>query len=109
MDVDVARLGGPLTPEERKRLMDENRCFYCRDKGHRANKCWKKPVRPQSNTPKETNPFRARMATTEQVPGLSPTTKQQDTPPREQIAACLKTLSKDEYDELLDEMMTKDF
>ena len=29
MDVDVARLGGPLMPEERKRLMDENRCFYC--------------------------------------------------------------------------------
>ena len=49
MDVDVARLGGPLTPEERKRLMDENRCFYCRDKGHRANKCWKKPAKPQQN------------------------------------------------------------
>ena len=109
MDVDVARLGGPLTPEERKRLMDENRCFYCRDKGHRANKCWKKPVRPQSNTPKETNPFHVRMVTTEQVPSPPPATNQQDTPPREQIAACLKTLSKDEYDELLDEMMTKDF
>ena len=110
MDVDVARLGGPLTPEERKRLMDENRCFYCRDKGHRANKCWKKPARPQSNTPpKETNPFRVRIATTEQAPLPLPTMNQQDTPPREQIATCLKTLSKDEYDELLDEMMTKDF
>ena len=109
MDVDVARLGGPLTPEERKQLMDKNRCFYCRDKGHHANKCWKKPVRPQSNTPKETNPFHVRMATTEQVPSPPPTTNQQDAPPHEQIAACLKTLSKDEYDELLDEMMTKDF
>ena len=109
MDVDVARLGGPLTPEERKRLMDENRCFYCRDKGHRANRCWKKPARPQSNAPKETNPFRARMVTTEQVSSPPPVINQQDAPPREQIAACLKTLSKDEYDELLDEMMTKDF
>ena len=110
MDVDVARLGGPLTPEERKQLMDKNRCFYCRDKGHRANRCWKKPTKPQSNTPtKETNPFCVRIATTEQAPIPLPTTKQQDAPACEQIAACLKTLSKDEYDELLDEMMTKDF
>jgi hypothetical protein len=55
------------------------------------------------------NPFRVRIATTEQAPLPLPTTNQQDTPPREQIAACLKTLSKDEYNELLDEMMTKDF
>ena len=112
MDVDVARLGGPLTPEERKRLMDENRCFYCRDKGHRANRCWKKPAKPQSNNPypsKETNPFRARMATTEPAPVPPPTTTQQETPPREQIATCLKNLSRDDYDELLNEMMTKDF
>ena len=62
MDIDVARLRGPLTPEERKRLMEENRCFYCRDKGHRVNKCWKKPNnQQQTSTPpyttKETNPF----------------------------------------------------
>ena len=109
MDVDVARLGGPLTPEERKRLMDKNRCFYCRDKGHRANKCWKRPARPQPNVQKETNPFRVRIATTEQAPTPLPAMNQQEAPVREQIAACLKTLSKDEYDELLDEMMTKDF
>jgi hypothetical protein len=34
MEVDAVQLGGPLTPEERKRLFDEKRCFYCRDKGH---------------------------------------------------------------------------
>ena len=111
MDVDVAQLGGPLTPEERKRLMDENRCFYCRDKGHRANRCWKKPARPQPNNPprKEMNPFRARMATTEQALVPLPAANQQETPAREQIAVCLKNLSKDDYDELLNEMMTKDF
>ena len=113
MDVDVARLGGPLTPEERKRLMDENRCFYCRDKGHRANRCWKKPVKSQSNNPspypsKETNPFCVRIATTEQAPN-PPTTDQRETPAREQLVACLKNLPKDDYDELLNEMMTKDF
>ena len=114
MDVDVARLGGPLTPEERKKLMDENRCFYCRDKGHCTNRCWKKPTKPQQNNPsayppKETNPFHARIATTEQAPIPLPNTNQQETSAREQIATCLKNLSKDDYDELLNEMITKDF
>ena len=44
-----------------------------------------------------------------QAPVPPPTINQQEAPACEQIAACLKTLSKDEYDELLDEMMTKDF
>ena len=113
MDVDVARLGGPLTPKERKWLMDENRCFYCRDKGHRANRCWKKPVKPQQNnlpfySPKETNPFRARATTTEQAP-VPPPTNQQEVTARNQITSCLKNLSKDDYNELLNEMMTEDF
>ena len=72
MDVDVAQLGGPLTPEERKRLLEENRCFYCQDKEHRAAKCWKKPnSQRQNNNPftnsRETNPFRAQATTTEQI------------------------------------------
>ena len=112
MDVDVAQLGGPLTPEERKRLMDENRCFYCREKGHRANRCWKKPAKPQTNppsySPKETNPFRARATTTKQAP-TSPPTIQQEVTTCNQITACLKNLSKDDYNELLNEMMTEDF
>ena len=111
MDVDVARLGGPLTPEQRKQLMDENRCFYCRDKGHRANKCWKKPARRNdspSYPPKETNPFRARAATMEQAPAPLPV-DQPETTAHEQITASLKNLSKDDYNDLLDEMMTKDF
>ena len=49
------------------------------------------------------------MATTEQAPVSPPPAEQRETPAREQIAACLKNLSKDDYDELLNEMMTKDF
>ena len=113
MDVDVARLGGPLTPKERKWLMDENRCFYCRDKGHHATRCWKKPAKQQqtnlpSYPPKETNPFRARATTTEQAP-TPLLANQQETTTREQITTCLKNLSKDDYNDLLDEMMAKDF
>ena len=113
MDIDVAQLGEPLTLEERKWLMDENRCFYCRDKGHRANRCWKKPAKPrQNNSPsypsKETNPFRVRATTTEQT-SVPPPVNQQENATRDQITACLKSLSKDNYNKLLNEMMTKDF
>lgn len=31
-----------LSDEERKKLMSENRCFHCREQGHRAFKCPKK-------------------------------------------------------------------
>jgi hypothetical protein len=55
MEVDAIQLGGPLTPEERKRLFDKNRCFYCRDKGHRSAHCWKKPANKQSRS--MGNPF----------------------------------------------------
>ena len=93
--------------------MDENRCFYCRDKGHRANRCWKKPAKPrQDNLPsssiKETNPFRIRAATTEQAPVPLPTNQQEITT-HEQITNCLKNLPKEEYNNLLNEMMTEDF
>ena len=94
--------------------MDENRCFYCRDKGHRANKCWKKPAKPQQNNPpsyppKETNPFRARVANMQEASAPPPVTNQQEIPARDQITACLKSLSKDDYNELLNKMMTEDF
>ena len=113
MDVDIARLEGPLTPEERKRLMDENRCFYCQDKGHHATRYWKKPNNQRQtsnppNTPKEMNPFRARAAVLEQAPAPPPTNSQ-ETNAHEQITTCLKNLSRDEYNDLLNEMMTKDF
>ena len=113
MDVDAVRLGGPLTPEERKRLFEENRCFYCRDKGHRTTKCWKKPNNQRQSsippyTPKETNPFRVRATTMEQTPAASPINSQ-GTTTREQITTHLKNLSKDKYNDLLNEMMTKDF
>ena len=93
--------------------MDENRCFYCQDKGHCANRCWKKPAKPQqtnlpSYPPKETNPFRVRATTMEQAPAPPPA-NQQEVTARKQITACLKNLSKDNYNKLLNEMMTEDF
>jgi hypothetical protein len=42
MDLSMGRLGGNLTDADKKTLMDEGRCFYCKEKGHRANRCPKK-------------------------------------------------------------------
>ena len=37
MDLSMGRLGGNLSDTDKKKLMDEGRCFYCKEKGHRAN------------------------------------------------------------------------
>ena len=59
MDLSMGRLGGNLTDADKKKLMDEGRCFYCKEKGHRANRCPKKPrQRPAAQT---TLPSRARV------------------------------------------------
>ena len=49
------------------------------------------------------------MNQTQVPPMASPSNNDQGTTPREQITTCLKSLSKDEYNNLLNEMMTKDF
>ena len=43
MDLSMGHLGGNLSNTDKKKLMDEGRCFYCKEKGHRANRCLKKP------------------------------------------------------------------
>ena len=43
MDLSMGRLGGNLSDADKKKLMDEGRCFYCKEKGHHANRCPKKP------------------------------------------------------------------
>ena len=44
MQIDAVRVKS-LTPEERKRRMDEGLCLYCGDQGHRAGSCPKKQNR----------------------------------------------------------------
>jgi hypothetical protein len=46
-----------LTPEERKKLMDEGRCFKCRLKGHQARQCLTKgqPSNPSTARNTETS------------------------------------------------------
>ena len=48
MDVDNVRLN-PLTDEERKKFMQEGRCFRCRLQGHMSRDCPKKKANSQAN------------------------------------------------------------
>ena len=52
MDLSMGRLGGNLSNADKKKLMDEGWCFYCKEKGHCANWCPKKPrQQPSTNQP----------------------------------------------------------
>ena len=41
MQIDAARIR-TLTPEEKKRRMEEGLCLYCREEGHKVGNCPKK-------------------------------------------------------------------
>jgi Zinc knuckle len=52
MDVDAISTRNPLSEEEKKRLMAEGPCFFCKQQGHMSRNCPKKPNRlstPPSN------------------------------------------------------------
>ena len=49
MEVDAVQVGR-LSPEERKKCMDNNLCFRCRKPGHLANRCWNPFTRKQQDT-----------------------------------------------------------
>ena len=65
MDVDNVRLN-PLTDEERKRFMEEGRCFRCRQRGHMSKAC---PKKNEQNTQTKVNQTetKAKKRTTEIV------------------------------------------
>jgi Retrotransposon gag protein/Zinc knuckle len=43
MDVDAISTRNPLSEEEKRRLMAEGRCFFCKQQGHMSRNCPKKP------------------------------------------------------------------
>jgi hypothetical protein len=105
MDVDAARLGGNLTEEEKKHLMDEGRCFYCKDQGHRANRCQRKPKRSnQKGQARATE-------TTERTPSPTPsnaTTLVNDTrSTSDQLAAQLRAMTIEERNSVFDQLLSE--
>jgi len=42
MDVDANRMGQTHSNAKKQQLMNENKCFYCENRGHQAHVCHKK-------------------------------------------------------------------
>jgi Zinc knuckle len=49
MDVDAITTRNSLSEEEKKRLMAEGRCFFCKQQGHMSKNCPKKPSRQSTD------------------------------------------------------------
>jgi hypothetical protein len=99
MDLSMGRLGGNLTDADKKKLMDKGRCFYCKENGHRANQCPKKP-RQRPPTTQTTFPSRARAAEATNEEG----TKEEVRDLRMQLQA----MTTEDRGELLDSLMRDD-
>ena len=94
-----------LTPEDRKKLMDEGRCFRCREKGHQSKACPKKSQQGGQNQPSNVR------VTTSTSPVPSTSTKQSDSPPaytEDQLAGLIRSLSIDQKENLLKKLAFQD-
>ena len=99
MDLSMGRLGGNLTDTDKKKLMDEGRCFYCKEKGHRANRC---PKKPRQRPPTTQTTFRSRARVAEATDGEG--TKEEVRDLRMQLQA----MTTEDRGELLDSLMRDD-
>ena len=99
MDLSMGRLGGNLSDANKKKLMDEGRCFYCKEKGHCANRCPKKP-RQRPLTTQTTLPSHARV--TEATEGENTKEEVQD------LRMQLQAMTTEDRGELLDSLMRDD-
>jgi hypothetical protein len=95
----MGRLGGNLTDADKKKLMDEGRCFYCKDKGHRANRC---PKKPRQRPPTAQSTLLSRARVTEATDGEN--TKEEVRDLRMQLQA----MTTEDRGELLDSLMRDD-
>ena len=99
MDLSMGRLGGNLTDADKKKLMDEGRCFYCKEKGHRANRCPKKSQRRPPAT-QSTFPSRARVA--------EATNREDDKEEVRDLRMQLQAMTTEDRGDLLDSLMRDD-
>jgi hypothetical protein len=103
MDVDVVQgqgQGQRMTDDERQRLIQEGRCFFCKERGHLSNACPKK--RARTNMP-------ARACVTEVVETVNETVNATaGTPNALELAGYLQGLSEDEKAKVLEEILKSD-
>jgi hypothetical protein len=105
MEVDYAATQNThlkkLTPDERKKLMDEGRCFKCHLKGHQVRNC---PGRDQANSPgNNTSTARTTNTSSDKGKETTKTTTKDDPPPYDenQIAGLIRAMSTEQRETLL--------
>ena len=111
MEVDYAATQTPrlkkLTPDKRKKLMDEGRCFKCRLKGHQARNCTTK--RGQTNN-SNTHTANARVANTPSNKGKETAAgPNKDEPPpynENQIAGLIRAMTTEQRETLLSKIVS---
>jgi hypothetical protein len=82
-----------LIPDERKKLMDEGRCFKCRLKGHQVRQCLTKGQQSNSST--------ARSTETSQNKAKTPKDKPPPTYDENQITGLIRAMSTEQRETLL--------
>jgi Retrotransposon gag protein len=116
MDIDAISTWNPLTDEEKRRLMTEGRCFFCKQQGHMSRHCPKKPNRqhatpaspqPMWNTPPPPPRARAVRADDEETVVATPEPKEGV----DEVVNSIGHLNEGERQELIDKLFAggKDF
>ena len=107
MDVDAVQVGhGQMSEDERTRLQNERRCFYCKEQGHISTYC---PKKGQNRTGSSFNrnhlrPVAARAIDTK-APTEANTTVAMD---RLTVLKGIHGLGAEEHAQLLDDLIMSD-
>jgi hypothetical protein len=115
MDVDTISTRNPLSDEEKRCLMAEGCCFFCKQQGHMSRGCPKKPscqnATPSSSQPSHSTPppLRVRTACADDEEMVVATPEQKEGV--NDIVNSISHLNKGERQELIDKLFTggKDF
>ena len=116
MDVDVNVVKtSQMSKEEKAKLFQEKRCFYCKEEGHQARSCPKKSKRKEKEKGKQ--PAKSRTAQIEVVDDREEKEDEEEGPSSpppayDTITAVVrrvKTLSAEERETLMDQLADKDF
>ena len=102
MDLSMGWLRGNLAKADKKKLMDKGRCFYCKEKGHHANKCPRKPRQQPSASRPPLSPSRIRVteAVDEENTKLQPNVRN--------LRMQLQAMTTEDRGDLLDSLMHDD-
>ena len=117
MDIDAVRTSN-MSSKERQELMKDGKCFYCRNKGHRARDC---PEKGKIKGKQKAQESRARSASIEEVEEepekekepLEPSKAKEDSPPKydnkDHIRSAIRRMRADKREAFMDSLAEESF